>query len=326
MKRVIVTGGAGFIGSCLVKLLLKKKYIVLNLDKLSYAGTLHNLDEVRTNKNYSFIKVDICDQKRLEKIILKFKPHAVFHVAAETHVDNSIENPRKFIKNNIVGTFSLLEILRRYDNLKKVNNLKIIYVSTDEVYGSINGNKKFTEKSQIKPNNPYSASKASGQHLARSWFKTFKLPIIVTNCSNNFGPFQHKEKFIPKIILSCFKNKQIPIYGNGKNIRDWIYVEDHCLALITILNKGVVGEVYNIGNNYELKNIDIVKIICKTIDKQIGKKTNSFNLVKYINDRKGHDFRYAINSNKLKKIGWKPKNSFEKNIQKTINWYFKNIR
>ncbi len=326
MKKIIVTGGAGFIGSNLVIDLLKNKFNVLNIDKLSYAANLANLKSIKINNNYSFKKIDICNFKKLKKTIFDYRPEVIFHLAAETHVDNSIKKPTNFIKVNINGTLNILKIITEY-NSKFINKkIKIIYVSTDEVYGSLEGKGKFTEFSNLKPNNPYSASKASGQLLVRSWYKTFNIPAIITNCSNNFGKFQHKEKFIPKIIISAINEQDIPIYGNGKNIRDWLFVEDHTDALITILKKGKVGEVYNIGDNNELSNLEIVKKICKLLDQKINCKYPHFELVKFVKDRKGHDFRYAIDSKKLKKLGWKPKFSFDKNLKKTVDWYLQKFK
>ena len=327
--RILVTGGCGFIGSHLVKKLLKnKKNIVLNLDSIAKYSSNESLNEILLNKNYKFKKCDINNFKKLKQIIFEFKPKIIFHLAAESHVDRSIESSLSFIKTNILGTFNLLEISRVYLEKYKKLKFKFIHISTDEVYGELKQNeKKFVENSPYLPNSPYSASKASSDHLVRAWNKTYKLPTIITNCSNNYGPWQFPEKLIPLIIYKLINKKNLPVYGNGKNIRDWIYVEDHVRALIIISQKGKIGQKYNIGSNYEISNINLVKRICKIFDSIYPKNIPHSKLIKFVKDRKGHDFRYAINSNKLdKKLKFKSKYQFNKNLNLTIHWYLNNYK
>ena len=317
MGKILVTGGLGFIGSNLINLLLKKKYKVLNIDKVTYASNFYNIKEFKKNKNYKFIRCDLNNPKKLKEIITKYKPIGIFNVAAETHVDRSIDGPKNFINSNIIGTFNILEILR-----KQKIKIKLIHISTDEVYGDIlRGRSK--EDDAYKPSSPYAASKAASDHLVTSYIRTYKVPAIVTNCSNNFGPRQHPEKLIPKIIYNIINNKNLPIYGKGKNSREWIYVEDHCEALIKIFRKGKLGEFYNIGSNFNKDNLDVAKTLI-TIAKRkklLGKNVK----IIFVKDRPGHDMRYAINSNKLKKqLKWKPKVSFMNGLEKTFNWYINN--
>ncbi len=317
MGKILVTGGLGFIGSNLINLLLKKKYKVLNIDKVTYASNFYNIKEFKKNKNYKFIRCDLNNPKKLKEIITKYKPIGIFNVAAETHVDRSIDGPKNFINSNIIGTFNILEILR-----KQKIKIKLIHISTDEVYGDIlRGRSK--EDDAYKPSSPYAASKAASDHLVTSYIRTYKVPAIVTNCSNNFGPRQHPEKLIPKIIYNIINNKNLPIYGKGKNSREWIYVEDHCEALIKIFREGKLGEFYNIGSNFNKDNLDVAKTLI-TIAKRkklLGKNVK----IIFVKDRPGHDMRYAINSNKLKKqLKWKPKVSFMNGIEKTFNWYINN--
>jgi len=319
MKKIIVTGGLGFIGSNLIDMLLKKKYHVINLDKISYSSNFYNTQEFSKNKNYKFIKCNI-DNRSIYNIFLKYKPSCVFNLAAETHVDRSIDNPKHFIKSNIIGVYNLLECFKKFYRLNK--KTRLIHISTDEVYGDVLRGRS-SESYPYKPSSPYAASKASSDHLVFSYVRTYNIPAIVTNCSNNYGPKQHPEKLIPKLIYNILKNKELPIYGKGKNSREWIYVNDHCEALIKILEKGKIGNFYNIGSNKNLNNINISKSLLKIAKKytKVGKKVK----IKYVKDRPGHDIRYALNSNKIrKKLKWKPKISIKKGLEMTIKWYLEN--
>ena len=320
MKKVIVTGGLGFIGSNLIKILLKKKYYVINLDKVSYSSNFYNVKEFSKSNNYKFIKIDINSRKKILQILKKFKPNAIFNLAAETHVDRSIDQPETFIKSNILGVFNLLEAFKIY--LKKNKKIKLIHISTDEVYGDIlNGRSK--EDDTYKPSSPYAASKASSDHLVYSYIRTFKIPAIVTNCSNNYGPKQHPEKLIPKLIYNIINNKNLPIYGKGLNSREWIYVDDHCEALIKIFERGKIGNFYNIGSNLNVNNLKISKLLIKIAKTKfnIGKNVK----IKFVKDRPGHDIRYALNSGKLiKTLRWKPKINISNGLINTFDWYLKN--
>jgi len=319
MKKIIVTGGLGFIGSNLIELLLKKNFNVINIDKVSYSSSFYNTKEFDKNKNYKFIKCDIND-KAISDIFFRFKPSCIFNLAAETHVDRSIDDPADFIKSNILGVYNLLESFRKY--LKKNNKTKLIHISTDEVYGDIMKGRSH-ENYPYKPSSPYAASKASSDHLVYSYVRTYNLPAIITNCSNNFGPKQHPEKLIPKLIYNLFNDRPLPIYGKGKNSREWIFVTDHCEALLEIYKKGKIGEFYNIGSNKNLNNIQISKALIKISKKIIKDKSNV--KINFVKDRPGHDFRYALNSNKIrKKLKWKPKTTFENGLVKTFNWYLNN--
>tara|TARA_Y100000389_G_scaffold179772_1_gene194112 strand:+ start:234 stop:1244 length:1011 start_codon:yes stop_codon:yes gene_type:complete len=317
MKKAIVTGGLGFIGSNLICLLLKKKYQVINLDKVSYSSSFYNTREFKKYKNYRFIKCNLNEKKKLSLIINKFDPNVIFNLAAETHVDRSIDSPESFINSNIVGVYNLLEVLRK----KNSKIIKLIHVSTDEVYGDVLiGRSK--ENSKYEPSSPYAASKASSDHLVKSYIKTYDLNAIITNCSNNYGPKQHPEKFIPKMIYNIINNRNLPVYGNGKNSREWIYVEDHCEALLKIYLKGKKGNTYNIGSNKNLSNIQICTKLIK-FSKKLNR--NKKIKIKFIKDRPGHDLRYALNSDKIKnEIMWKPKTLFDKGLIKTLNWYLSN--
>ncbi len=320
MQKILVTGGLGFIGSNLIEILLQQKFYVINIDKVSYSSNFYNTKKYSKNKNYKFIKCDLKNIKKLNKILNKFKPNCIFNLAAETHVDRSIDSPKNFIDSNIVGTFNLLEAFKKYSkNLKKK---KLIHISTDEVYGDVlSGRSK--EMDAYKPSSPYAASKAASDHLVYSYIRTYKIPAMVTNCSNNYGPRQHPEKLIPKLIYNILNNKSLPIYGKGKNSREWIYVKDHCDALIKIFKKGKVGEFYNIGSNYNLNNLQVVKVMLSVAKKKIrlGKNTK----IIFIKDRPGHDKRYALNSLKLiKKLNWKPKTSFLVGMNQTFDWYLNN--
>ena len=319
-KKIIITGGLGFIGSNLIELLIKKKYYVINLDKVSYSSNFYNVKDLKINKNYKFIKCDINNKTKIFSILKKEKPLALFNLAAESHVDRSIDSPYPFIKNNIVGVYNLLEAIKKYHKINR--KFKLIHISTDEVYGDIiNGRTK--ETFPYKPSSPYAASKAASDHLVYSYYHTYKLPIMITNCSNNYGPKQHPEKLIPKIIYNLINNIDIPIYGDGKNSREWIYVKDHCEALLEVFKHGKIGEFYNIGSNENINNLNITSKLLKIFkDKMINTKSK----IVFINDRPGHDRRYALNSNKLvKELNWKKKIKIEEGLKKTVNWYIENV-
>ena len=320
-KKVVVTGGLGFIGSNLIELLLEKKFKVINIDKATYSANFYNIKEFKKNKNYFFYKVDINNKKRILNILKKHKPDGLFNLAAETHVDRSIDSPDVFIKSNILGVFNLLEAIKKYKKIKK--KFKMVHISTDEVYGDIlNPNKRSKENDSYKPSSPYSASKASADHLIMSYVRTFKLPIVISNCCNNYGPRQHPEKLIPKVIFNIQNNLNIPVYAKGLNSREWIYVKDHSAALLTIFKKGIIGESYNVGSGKNLKNLEIVKTLLNLFKKE--KKTIK-SKIQFVKDRPGHDFRYALNSTKIrKKLGWKNNISIQKGLSNTINWYLNN--
>tara|TARA_Y100000389_G_C17461300_1_gene521942 strand:- start:1656 stop:2669 length:1014 start_codon:yes stop_codon:yes gene_type:complete len=320
MKNIVVTGGLGFIGSNLIQLLLKKKYKVINVDKITYSSSFYNTSSFK--KNYIFCRCDLNNKKKLNSIFTKYKPIGIFNLAAETHVDRSIDDPKAFIDSNIVGVYNLLECFRKY--VLKNKKARLVHISTDEVYGDILQGRS-NEKHSYKPSSPYAASKASSDHLVYSYVRTFKIPALITNCSNNYGPKQHPEKLIPKLIYNILNNKPLPIYGNGLNSREWIFVDDHCEALLTVFKKGVNGEFYNIGSNKNLNNIQICKTLLKISKNLTGPMHNV--KIKFVKDRPGHDFRYALNSNKIKKkLKWTPKTTFENGIKKTFQWYMKNSR
>ena len=322
MKKIIVTGGLGFIGSNLIKLLIKKNYFVINIDKVNYASNFYNTKDFSNKRNYKFIRLDINKRSKLKKILNLHKPIAIFNLAAETHVDRSIDGPAEFIKSNIVGVFNLLEEFREFT--KKNKKSKFIHISTDEVYGDVlRGRSK--ENDPYKPSSPYAASKASSDHIVYSYVRTFKLNAVITNCSNNYGPHQHPEKLIPKLIYNIIKNKPLPLYGKGKNSREWIFVDDHCEALFKVFKNGTKGQFYNIGSNINSSNLDITNLLINIAKKKIklGKKVK----IKFIKDRPGHDFRYALDSKKiLKKLKWKSKVNLKKGLENTFNWYFKNMK
>ena len=324
MKNILITGGAGFIGSHVVKRFVNKypNYNIYNVDNLTYAGNLNNLKDLEDKKNYFFFKIDIKNHNEILKLFIDKKITDVIHLAAESHVDKSIENSFEFAETNVLGTLSLLEASKISWDLSSENNI-FYHISTDEVYGSLGLEGSFNEYSKYDPNSPYSASKASSDHFVRAYHKTYGLPILISNCSNNYGPNQHAEKMIPNIINSLLKQIKIPIYGDGKNIRDWLYVDDHCDAIELIFNNGNCGETYNIGGNYEISNIDLANIIIKIFDEiRLDNSGTSNKLIEFVSDRPGHDFRYAIDFSKIKKeLGWTPKTNFDKGIRETINWY-----
>mgnify|MGYP000321068219 CR=1 FL=1 len=328
MKNILITGGAGFIGSHVVKRFVNKysNYNIYNIDNLTYAGTLDNLKDIEDKKNYFFFKIDINNHKEILKLFIDKNITDVIHLAAESHVDKSIESSFEFAKTNVLGTLSLLEACRKIWKQPYKNNI-FYHISTDEVYGELGLKGSFNEKSNYRPNSPYSASKASSDHFVRAYYKTHKLPILISNCSNNYGPFQHTEKLIPNILNCLIKRKKIPIYGNGKNIRDWLFVDDHCDAIELIFKEGLIGETYNIGGGYEISNINLAKLIIKIFDEKNSSPTGfSEKLIEFVDDRAGHDFRYAVDHSKItNKLGWKPKTIFKDGINKTIKWYQKKL-
>jgi len=333
-SKILVTGGAGFIGSALIREFLKQEYIeILNIDKLTYASNTNSLKEFEQKSNYSFSRTDLAIRDDIHQLFFSFKPNAVIHLAAESHVDNSIKSPSEFIYSNIIGTYNLLDVSLNYfksiDKLKK-KDFRFVHISTDEVFGSLGRDGFFKEDSRYKPNSPYSASKASSDHLVRAWNKTYNFPAIITNCSNNFGPFQNIEKLIPKCISNALNHMKIPIYGNGMQVRDWLYVKDHVKAIDLVLNKGKIGETYNIGASNDITNISLIKKICEILDelKPIENKLISkySDLIDFVDDRPGHDQRYAIDASKIiNELEWKPKNSFDNDLRETVSWYLNNL-
>mgnify|MGYP005996531149 FL=1 len=320
-KTIVVNGGLGFIGSNLIGMLINQNYNVVNIDKVTYSSNFYNVKHYKNNKNYKFYKCDINNQKKINFIFNKYKPIGIFNLAAETHVDRSIDSPYDFIKSNILGFFNFLECFKKYSN--KNNKTKLIHISTDEVYGDILKGRS-NENDSYKPSSPYAASKAASDHLVRSYVRTYKIPAIVTNCSNNYGPKQHPEKLIPKIIFNIIKNRNLPLYGNGKNSREWIYVIDHCTALIKVFKHGKLGQFYNIGSNKNLTNYQLIKFLIKIANVKI--KIGNNVRIKYVQDRPGHDLRYALNSNKIKKnLKWKPKVNIASGLGKTFSWYLNNL-
>jgi dTDP-glucose 4,6-dehydratase len=363
--KILVTGGAGFIGSNLVHLLVAKGHQVLNIDKLTYAGNPRSLADLEGNPNHQLLQADICDAAAMRTAFADFQPDWVMHLAAESHVDRSIDGPGEFIQTNILGTYVLLQTAREYWNFRisetrvparengadasrssetpasdlRNSDFRFLHVSTDEVYGSLGETGLFTETTPYDPHSPYSASKASSDHLARAWRDTYGLPVIVTNCSNNYGPFQFPEKLIPVVILKALRGEPIPVYGKGENIRDWLYVEDHAEALLAAISKGKPGETYNIGGNNEMKNIDLVRLLCRLLDEALAKRPDlrtkhltsdlrpptSESLITFVTDRPGHDLRYAIDATKIKnELGWEPKQDHESGFRKTVEWYLEN--
>jgi dTDP-glucose 4,6-dehydratase len=332
LKKVLITGGAGFIGSNLVHYLVNNNMAeVINVDLLTYAGNLASLKQIENNPLYHFEKADICNPEKIKSIFEKYKPDLVMHLAAESHVDRSIDGPAEFLNTNIMGTYNMLEISRSYwENLDvdKKNSFRFLHISTDEVFGSLGREGIFNETTAYDPKSPYSASKASSDHLVRAWQHTFGLPTLITNCSNNYGPYQFPEKLIPVIILNALQGKPIPVYGKGENIRDWLYVEDHVSALWKVITEGQVGATYCIGGNNEKQNIDVVKIICSLMDElsENPKAARHEDLITYVKDRPGHDLRYAIDATKIKNdLGWEPATTFEEGFRKTVKWYLENL-
>lgn len=326
--KLLVTGGAGFIGSAVVRQALDQDIEVINLDSLTYAANLDNLKGYDERAGYSFAKADICDGDALRTIFEAHQPDGIMHLAAESHVDRSIDGPGAFIQTNIVGTFTLLNEARHYFETltdRKKETFRFHHVSTDEVYGTLGTTGLFTEQTPYAPNSPYSASKASSDFLVRAWAETYSLPVVTSNCSNNYGPFQFPEKLIPVVVLNALEGKQIPIYGKGDNIRDWLYVEDHADALLTVIEKGRLGETYNIGGNNEIKNIDLVRMICSLMDEISPQSKNHDALITFVTDRPGHDQRYAIDASKIKRdLGWQPSVTVEEGMRKTVHWYLDN--
>jgi len=334
MQTILVTGGAGFIGSALVRFLIgETEHKVINVDKLTYAGNLESLATVVGNPRYYFVQADICNAAKMTEIFTRFQPDWIMHLAAESHVDRSIDGPAEFIQTNVVGTCTLLEVAREYwKHLKaeKKDTFRFHHVSTDEVYGDLEGsNALFTENTPYAPSSPYSASKASSDHLVRAWHRTYGLPVVLTNCSNNYGPCHFPEKLIPLMILNALEGKPLPVYGKGEQIRDWLYVEDHARALYTVVSRGRIGETYNIGGHNEKRNIDVVHALCLLLEELAPSKPAGINcysdLISYVTDRPGHDHRYAIDANKIaQELGWIPEESFETGLRKTVQWYLAN--
>lgn len=331
--RLLITGGAGFIGSNLVRLAIQRGHQVLNVDKLTYAGNLNSLSDVADHPHYRFAQLDICDTPAIAAAIAEFQPEGIMHLAAESHVDRSIDGPSLFFQTNVMGTVSLLNAALQYwSNLESTakERFRFLHVSTDEVYGSLGPSGLFTEQTPYDPHSPYSASKAASDHAARAWCDTYGLPVLVTNCSNNYGPYQFPEKLIPVVILKCLRGEAIPVYGKGENIRDWLYVEDHCEALLTVITRGKIGETYNIGGNNEQRNIDLVHTLCQLMDElapTLGRAVegHSSSLITFVKDRPGHDMRYAIDATKIKReLGWVPKQDHESGFRKTVEWYLSN--
>ena len=328
MKKCLVTGGCGFIGSNYIRTVLNREedLHIVNLDKLTYAGNIQNLNGISSN-NLTIVKGDICDVDLVNSLFEKYQFNTVVHLAAESHVDRSIEGPAEFIQTNVVGTLNLLEQSRIFINKTNNGNFRFLHVSTDEVYGSLGDDGKFLETTPYDPSSPYSASKAGSDHLVRAWNRTFGLPTLITNCSNNYGSYQFPEKLVPLMIINCLQGNPLPVYGKGENVRDWLFVGDHCDAIHTVLAKGEIGETYNIGGNNEIKNIDVVTIICSLLDEISPRKNGSSysDLITFVKDRPGHDFRYAIDAGKIRNdLGWSPNESFETGIRKTIHWYLDN--
>jgi dTDP-glucose 4,6-dehydratase len=325
-KVILITGGAGFIGSHVVRRFVKKypNYKIINYDKLTYAGNLENLSDVENEPNYTFIKGDICDAAQLADIFTLHNVTDVIHLAAESHVDRSISNPMEFVTTNVIGTVTLLNTAKHF--FKPEANNKFYHVSTDEVYGALGAEGMFTEDTKYDPHSPYSASKASSDHFVRAYHDTYKLPIVISNCSNNYGPYHFPEKLIPLCINNIINKKPLPIYGKGENVRDWLFVEDHAAAIDVIFHKGANGQTYNIGGHNEWTNIDLVKLLCQVMDKKLGRANGeSAALITYVTDRAGHDLRYAIDATKIEKeLGWKPSLQFEEGLEKTVDWYLAN--
>ena len=339
--RILITGGAGFIGSAVIRFIIgNTDDMVVNVDKLTYAGNLESLLDVSDNPRYTFEQVDICNRAELDRVFSAYQPDVVMHLAAESHVDRSIDGPAAFIETNIVGTYTLLEAARNYWHAlsdEKKQTFRFHHISTDEVYGDLPHPNEvsntqysqlplFTEETAYAPSSPYSASKASSDHLVRAWLRTYGLPTLITNCSNNYGPYHFPEKLIPLVILNALEGKPLPIYGKGDQIRDWLYVDDHARALYKVVTEGKVGETYNIGGHNEKQNIEVVKTICEILDELVPSSTQYSSLIRYVSDRPGHDMRYAIDASKIQRdLGWKPEETFESGIRKTVSWYLDNL-
>lgn len=328
--KIVITGGAGFIGSVLTRMIINEtEHQVLNIDKLTYAGHLESLESIADSDRYSFEKSDICDADQINRILAEYKPDAIMHLAAESHVDRSIDGSAEFIKTNINGTHALLEEAKQYwQSLAgdKKESFRFLHVSTDEVYGSLGEEGFFTEETPYDPRSPYSSSKASSDHLVRAWYHTYGLPTVITNCSNNYGPFQFPEKLTPVVILKALQGEPIPVYGKGDNVRDWLYVDDHVRALLKVVEIGKPGETYNIGGHNEKQNIEVVHTICDTLDELMPKDEKYREQISFVTDRPGHDFRYAIDASKIEReLGWTPEETFDSGIKKTIQWYLDNI-
>lgn len=325
--KILVTGGAGFIGSAVVRLAILRGINIVNIDSLTYAASLVNNAEFEEHSNYAFEKIDIRDRASLELVYAKHKPDAVMHLAAESHVDRSINGPAEFIETNVIGTFNMLETARNYWEMRgRPENFRFHHISTDEVFGSLGPTGLFTEETPYDPRSPYSASKASSDHLVRAWYHTYGLPVVITNCSNNYGPYQFPEKLIPVVILNALEGKPLPIYGDGRNIRDWLYVDDHADALLLTMQNSVVGRSYNIGGENEVSNLDLVKKLCTILDDLHPHKSYRYeSLITFVSDRPGHDERYAINPARVRnELGWKPSTTLEQGLKKTVRWYLEN--
>ena len=333
--KILITGGAGFIGSALIRYVIENtEHSVINLDKLTYAGNLESLKTVETDPRYQFVQADFCDAVKVNSVLQLHQPDAIMHLAAESHVDRSIDGPAAFIETNIVGTYILVEAARNYWQIladDKKAQFRFHHISTDEVYGDLpNDNSLFTEETSYAPSSPYSASKASSDHIVRAWHRTYGLPVVVTNCSNNYGPYHFPEKLIPLVILNALEGKPLPVYGDGKQIRDWLFVDDHARALLTVVEKGKIGETYNIGGHNEKENIAVVRTICNILEELHPEKpsglVNYQDLIKFVKDRPGHDLRYAIDAGKIaNELGWTPKETFETGLKKTVQWYLDNL-
>lgn len=324
--KILVTGGAGFIGSAVVRLAVSRGYDVVNLDALTYAGCLENLTEVADSPRYSFAHVDIRDRAALDLVFADHKPDAVMHLAAESHVDRSIDGPGDFVETNITGTYNMLEAARAYwTQAGKPEGFRFHHISTDEVFGSLGDEGMFTEDTPYDPRSPYSASKAASDHLVRAWHETYGLPVVLTNCSNNYGPYHFPEKLVPVVILNALAGKDIPVYGQGLNVRDWLFVEDHADALLLVLDKGALGRSYNIGGENEARNIDLVKSICAILDRMRPKDGSYAEQITYVQDRAGHDLRYAIDPSRIRdELGWRPSVTLEQGLERTVKWYLEN--
>jgi dTDP-glucose 4,6-dehydratase len=327
--RVLVTGGAGFIGSAVCRLLVTSRRIsVVNVDKLTYAANIHSLDAIASDSRYAFEQADICDRDTMAAIFARHQPTAVLHLAAESHVDRSIVGSDAFLQTNVMGTHNLLKVAQEYyaglaRDLR--SDFRFVHVSTDEVYGSLGPTGRFTEETAYQPSSPYSASKAASDHIAHAWFRTYGLPVIVSNCSNNYGPFQFPEKLIPLTILNALDGKPLPVYGDGSNVRDWLYVDDHAEGLVTLLEKGQRGEKYNFGGDSERTNLRVVELICDILDRLVADRGSRRSLITFVTDRPGHDHRYAVDSDKARRdLGWQPRQTFENALEQTINWYLQN--